>query len=113
MPGGVTVVASSATRRGGGDRKVFMWYCYVLKSRKNGRLYVGHTSDLDRRLQEHNSGIGGAYTKKNRPFDLIFYEAFVEKRDAEKAEKFFKSGYGREVLKDKLENYLSNIRTVR
>ncbi len=83
-----------------------MWCCYVLESLKNKRFYVGLTSDLERRLEEHNTGIGGSYTKKNGPFRLIFYEAYVEKRDAEKAERFFKTGYGREVLKDKLENYI-------
>lgn len=85
-----------------------MWYCYVLESLKNKRFYVGLTSDLRRRIEEHNTGIGGSYTKKNRPFRLVFYEAYIEieKKDAEKAEKFFKTGYGREVLKDKLENYI-------
>ncbi len=38
-------------------------------------------------------------------YKLIFYEAYINKLDAHKAEKFFKSGYGKEVLKDKLENY--------
>lgn len=83
-----------------------MWYAYILESQKNKRLYVGITSNLARRIQEHNSGIGGGYTRKNRPYKLIFYEAYLEKGDAQRAEKFFKSGYGREVLKkDKLLNY--------
>ncbi len=83
-----------------------MWYVYIIKSLKNGRLYVGSTNDIKRRLKEHNNGIGGKYTRDNRPFKLIFYEAFLNKEDATKDELFFKSGYGREVLKDKLKNYL-------
>ena len=60
------------------------------------------------RFFDHNKGKGGEYTSKNRPFKLIFYEAYIEKSDALRAEKFFKSGYGREVLKkDKLMNYFS------
>lgn len=86
-----------------------MWYVYVLKSEKNERLYIGMTENLKRRFKEHNSKIGGKYTKDNGPFDLIFYEAFLNKKDASKDEMFFKSGYGREVLKSKLENYLKNI----
>lgn len=82
-----------------------MWYVYVIKSLKNGRLYVGSTSDLKRRFKEHNGGIGGKYTKDNGPFKLIFYEAFLDKKDATKDELFFKTGYGREVLKNKLTNY--------
>jgi len=42
------------------------------------------------------------YTSKNAPYTLLFFEAFRDKRDATKAEKFWKSGYGREVLKDKI-----------
>jgi putative endonuclease len=86
-----------------------MWYCYVLKSRKNESLYTGFTNDLKRRFLEHNQKRGGAYSQCLAPFDLIFYEAYIEKDDATKAEKFFKSGYGREVLKDKLSNYFKTI----
>ncbi len=83
-----------------------MWYVYVLKSLKNGRLYVGSTSNLRRRFNEHQNGSGGKYTKDNRPFKLIFYESFVSKSDAVKDELFFKTGYGREVLKEKLKTSL-------
>lgn len=85
-----------------------MYYTYILQSLKNNRLYVGSTGDLKRRFKEHNIGIGGEYTKKNRPFKIIFYEAYTRKEDAEKSERFFKTGYGREVLKDKLSNYFNN-----
>ena len=99
------VVALSATRRRGGDKG--MYYTYILQSLKNNRLYVGSTSDLKRRFKEHNTGIGEEYTKKNRPFRIVFYEAYIRKEDAEKSEKFFKTGCGREVLKDKLSNYFN------
>ena len=83
-----------------------MWYAYVLQSTKDQRLYIGMTNDLRRRLKEHNTKSGGSYTNKNGPFKLLLYEAFLEKKDAAVAEKFFKSGYGREVLKnDKLKYY--------
>ena len=84
-----------------------MYYTYVLKSLKNKRNYIGSTDDLKRRLKEHNSGIGGTYTKNNCPFQLIYYEAYIEKKDATASEKFYKTGYGREVLKGKLINFLS------
>ena len=82
-----------------------MWYVYILRSKNNKRLYVGRTNDLKRRFDEHNSKRGGKYTSKNAPFGLIFYEAFINKEDATKDELFFKSGYGREVLKSKLINF--------
>ena len=84
-----------------------MWYVYILESQKNKKLYKGITNDLNRRIEEHNLGKGGEYTRKNKPYKLIFYEAYIEKADALKAEKFFKSGYGREVLKNKLSCNLS------
>lgn len=86
-----------------------MFYVYTLRSVKNGRLYTGRTNDLKRRFREHNEKRGGVYTSRNAPFELIFYEAYTNKKDAVKAELFFKTGYGREVLKDKLKNYFKNI----
>lgn len=85
-----------------------MFYTYVLKSRKNGKKYIGSTDNLKRRVKEHNDGIGGVYTKNNRPFDLIYYEAYVNYSDAKKSEKFYKTGYGREVLTGKLESFLKD-----
>lgn len=81
-----------------------MYYVYVLLSQKTHRLYIGSTNNLKRRFQEHQEGRGGEYTKNNRPFKLLFYEAFLEKSDAVKQELFYKSGYGREVVKQKIEN---------
>ena len=92
------VVASTAICRKGGDN---MYYTYVLQSEKNGRQYVGSTDDLKRRIREHNAGIGGAYTSKNRPFKLIYYEAYISYDLARKSERFYKTGKGREVLKEK------------
>ena len=88
-----------------------MWYVYVLKSKKNSRLYTGFTSNLKIRLEQHNMKCGGVYTSKNGPFDLIYYESYKDKRDATKAELFWKSGYGREVLKDKIKYSLVDINT--
>ena len=83
-----------------------MFYTYILKSQKNGRLYVGSTDNLKRRFEEHNKGIGGTYTSNNRPFDLIYYEGYISYKDAKESERFYKTGYGREVLKGKLEDFL-------
>lgn len=83
-----------------------MFYTYILKSQKNNRLYIGSTDNLKRRFEEHNKGIGGVYTSKNKPFDLIYYEAYMVYTDARASEKFYKTGYGREVLKGKLKEFL-------
>jgi putative endonuclease len=79
-----------------------MWYTYCLISIKNKKLYIGYTENLKRRVTEHNRKKGGAYTSHNAPFKLIYYEAFINKKEATQQEKFYKSGYGKEVLKDKI-----------
>lgn len=78
-----------------------MYYFYVLRFRNNHKLYYGFTNDLKGRVKEHKSGQSN-FTSRNGLFDLIFYEAYVDKRDAQNAEKYFKTGHGREVLKEKL-----------
>lgn len=85
-----------------------MYYTYILLSQKTKTLYVGSTSDLKRRFEEHNKGIGGEYTRRNKPYKLIFYEAFSAKEDALKQEKFYKTGYGREVLNEKIKNSIKH-----
>ncbi|OGE81069.1 MAG: hypothetical protein A2826_00705 [Candidatus Doudnabacteria bacterium RIFCSPHIGHO2_01_FULL_43_23] len=75
-----------------------MYYAYILKSEKNGKLYKGFTRDLKRRIREHNSA-KSSFTSQNGPWRLIYYEAFVSKKDAEREEKFLKSGKGKERIK--------------
>lgn len=74
------------------------YYTYVLISLKDGKLYVGWSPDIRKRLNEHNLGLVPS-TKTRRPFKIIFYEAFLTKRDAVLREKFFKTGWGRRHLK--------------
>lgn len=74
-----------------------MYYVYILRSEKNKRLYKGVTNDLKRRLKEHNSG-SVPFTKALMPWRLIYYEAFSDKEDATREEKFLKSGKGRERI---------------
>lgn len=78
-----------------------MYYFYVLKFRENKKLYKGFTNDLKRRISDHRSG-QSSFTSKNGEFDLIFYESYLAKEDAKNAEKYFKTGHGREVLKEKI-----------
>ena len=86
-----------------------MHYVYALYSIKTKVIYIGSTSDLKQRIKEHNTGIGGYFSKRNKPFTLLYYEAFISKKDALKQEKFYKTGYGREVLKEKVEDSLKLI----
>jgi putative endonuclease len=58
-----------------------VYYVYVLKSGKDGLFYTGSTSDLRRRLKEHNTGKVFS-TRLRKPFILIYYEAYRIEKDA-------------------------------
>ena len=84
---------------------LMFYYTYILKSQKNNSLYIGYTSDLKKRLKEHNSGKNQA-TRPFRPYVLIFYEAFLSKIDAQDRERYLKGGYGRKTIKVMIKNCL-------
>lgn len=83
-----------------------MYYVYVLRSLKDNELYVGKTNDLKKRFYRHQHGLVPA-TKHRLPLELLYYEAFAHKTDAGREELFYKSGFGREALKSKLEYTLT------
>jgi len=76
-----------------------MYYTNVLRSLKDKKLYTGFTNDLERRLKQHQNGLCES-TKNRVPFELIFYEEFENRSEAIMREKFFKTGKGREFLKN-------------
>lgn len=82
-----------------------MFYVYILQSLKNNSLYIGYTNNLKKRFKEHNDGKSIA-TKPFRPYRLIFYEAFINKKDAKNRELYLKSGWGFRSIKKILKNYL-------
>ena len=82
-----------------------MYYTYVLLSEKDKKFYCGYTKDLERRLRDHDNGLVKS-TMFRRPLRLVYFEACLNESDAIKREKYFKSGFGRRFLKNRLENYL-------
>ncbi|MCX5726312.1 MAG: GIY-YIG nuclease family protein [Candidatus Saganbacteria bacterium] len=85
-----------------------MYYTYILRSLKDKKLYVGFTEDIQKRFNEHNSGLVKS-TKDRMPFELIYYEACLNKLDAIKREKYFKTGFGRRFIKERLKNYFAPV----
>lgn len=83
-----------------------MYYIYIIQSRKNGRFYTGYTSDLRKRLKEHNNGKVQS-TKGRGLFELIYYEACLSELDARAREKYLKSGMGKRYIKNRLKRFLS------
>ena len=70
-----------------------MFYTYIIKSEKDGKLYTGSTKDLRKRLMQHNKGLS-TYTKERGPFKIIYYEACLLEDKARSRELFLKSGMG-------------------
>lgn len=85
------------------------YYVYVLRSNKDGKLYIEFTTDLKSRLQKHSAGMV-ASTKNRRYLRLIHYEYFINKTDAKTREVYLKSGGGHDQLKKILKNTLISIR---
>ncbi len=85
---------ASLPPKGAGNGTVSMFYAYILKSMTQNRYYYGSTSDLNRRINEHNSGRVKS-TKARRPCELHYYEAYRTRSEAQRRERFFKkrSGY--------------------
>jgi len=66
-----------------------MNYAYILMC-SDGTYYSGWTNDLARRLRTHNAGRGAKYTRVRRPVELVYYEEFEEKTEAQRRECAFK-----------------------
>jgi len=83
-----------------------MYYVYYLKSKSSKEnCYVGFTGDLKKRLARHNAGMVES-TKPYIPWELVFYEAFMDKVDAKRREDYLKTTKGRRALKIMLKGFL-------
>lgn len=79
-----------------------MFYIYILKSLKDSKLYTGFSSNLRKRIKEHDSG-NVISTKNRRPLELVYYEAYQNKVSALKREKFLKTTKGKMQLRKQIE----------
>lgn len=81
------------------------YYVYILLSLRDRRFYIGLTNDLKRRIAEHKQG-KNVSTAKRLPIELIFYEAFLSKKDAERRERYFKTTKGKTTLRQMIRDCL-------
>ena len=85
-----------------------MFYLYVLKSKKDDKLYIGSTNDLRKRFREHNQKLNKS-TKYRTPLVLVYYEAYRAEKDARMREsrlKQFKNSYAE--LKKRINNSIES-----
>ena len=73
-------------------------YTYIVRCR-DGSLYTGWTTDLERRLCAHNEGTGAKYTRSRRPVELVYAESFDTKEEAMRREYAIKQMTHEEKLK--------------
>ena len=77
-----------------------MPWVYIIKS-KEDYIYVGSTTDLEKRLFQHNNKLAG-WTKRRNNWKLIYSEEFSTYSEARKKEKWFKTGIGRDFIKNNI-----------
>jgi len=81
-----------------------MYFVYILQC-VDDSLYTGITTDLDRRIKEHNdSKLGAKYTKIRRPVKLVYSKEFIDRSEASKEEARIKK-LSRQQKIDLLLNY--------
>lgn len=71
-----------------------MYSVYILRGPKN-HLYIGCTSDFDKRLVRHEKGNGAEFTFRNKAFELVYKEEFRTLKDTRQRESQIK-GWRRE-----------------
>ena len=82
------------------------YWVYVLQSLKDGKKYTGYTKNLPSRSEAHQNDEVES-TKSRRPFELIYFEACLNKNDALKREKYLKTHYGKLFLGNRLKSYFT------
>lgn len=82
------------------------YYTYVLKSQFDNAFYTGYTSNLHRRIAQHDNG-EVLSTVNRRPLILIYFEGCLRRSDALAREKYLKSGMGKRYIRNRLKNYLN------
>ena len=73
------------------------YYMYILFSQKMNRYYIGYTSDLEKRLIEHNTGIS-TFTAKAQDWKLLYNEAFDSRQEAHQRELEIKKKKSRKYI---------------
>jgi putative endonuclease len=93
---------SPATKLRPANMRVFlyMFTVYVLYSKKFNKTYTGITSDINARLQSHNTLGKKGWTIKYRPWEIIYTESYEKKNEALKREQELKSSRGRNFIRE-------------
>ena len=81
-----------------GRKRAGSYYMYVIEC-DNGNYYIGQTSDIEKRWEEHTTGNAAKWTKSYKPVKIIHYEELNTREEAVKRESDLKTGFGRKWIK--------------
>jgi len=84
-----------------------MFYVYVLQSLKDKMWYTGYTTNLEKRVEEHNKGLVYS-TRKRKPFRLIYWEGSLNENDAKMREVYLKTGMGKRYIRNRLKFFFND-----
>ncbi len=76
-----------------------MYYTYILYSKTRDKYYVGYTSNLAARLEKHNDG-GSRFTKSGIPWEIVYFEEYLDKSSAIKRENKIKKKKSRKYIEN-------------
>jgi len=77
--------------------EAILYFVYVLQN-SEGRLYIGFTTDLQRRVQQHQEDKGG-WTSGRGPWELVYYESYDNRSEAMRRERNLKRGKTNQELR--------------
>jgi putative endonuclease len=82
-----------------------MWFVYVLIHDESGNIYIGVSSDVDKRLKAHNEGLNPSTRRKSGKWEILYYEAYQTKAKAFERENRLKShGKAKQELLKRLDH---------
>ena len=85
LQGELDTISRMAGRERAAKKKEPRWFLYILKCRDN-TFYTGITTDLDRRLDQHNNGTASRYTRSRKPVKRVHQETCADRSEALKRE---------------------------
>jgi putative endonuclease len=80
------------------------YFVYVLQSERDGSYYIGHTGNLEKRVDRHNRGESG-YPRGKLPWKLIYHELLGSKAEAMRREKEIKARKSRKFIEQLVRAY--------
>lgn len=83
-----------------------MFWVYILKSEKDNSLYIGQTSNIEKRLLHHNEGLS-KYTSRKIPWKIVYTEKYGSRNEAIKRERFLKKQRNRDFYNRLIKNWQS------